>query len=215
MSQEMPRPRGRPRTFDEDEALQKAIRVFWEKGYDAVTVDDLVAGMGVARPSLYAVFGDKAALFMRSLRAYAEGLRGGAMKALLGPPSVHDAIGALLAHAVKSATTEGSPPGCLLVCVAPAVDDPAVRDFLVRGSAQAVALVEQRLRSAVDAGELPHDFPVAVRARHVFDLSTGMVNRARLGASRAQLLKDAEDAAALVLDASRAPRRSRPTRRRK
>src|SRR5258708_29274946 len=54
------------------------------------------------------------------------------MKALLGPPSVHDGIRALLAHAVKSATTEGSPPGCLLVCVAPAVDDPAVREFLVR-----------------------------------------------------------------------------------
>jgi AcrR family transcriptional regulator len=213
MSQEIPRPRGRPRSFDEREALEKAIRVFWEKGYDAVTVDDLVAGMGVVRPSLYAVFGDKAALFMRSLRAYAEGLSGGAMKALFGPTSVRDGVRALLAYAVKSATTEGSPPGCLLVCVAPAVDDPAVRDFLVQAHAQTLALVEQRLRSAVDAGELPHDFPVAVRARHLFDLSTGMVNRARLGASRAQLLKDAEDAAALVLDASSARRRSRRTGR--
>src|SRR5258705_13467275 len=82
-SPEMSRPRGRPRSFDEREALQKAIRVFWAKGYDAVTGGALVAGMGVARPSLYAVFGDKAALFMRSLRAYAEGLGGGAMKALL------------------------------------------------------------------------------------------------------------------------------------
>src|SRR5260370_559314 len=83
MSQEMPRPRGRPRSFDEREALEKAIQVFWAKGYDAVTVDNLVAVMGVPRPSLYAVFGDKAALFMRSLRAYAEGQYGGAMKALL------------------------------------------------------------------------------------------------------------------------------------
>src|SRR5260370_31915774 len=146
---------------------------------------------------------------MGSLRAYAEVLGGGAMKALLGPPSVHDGIRALFAHAVKSATTEGSPPGCLLVCVAPTVDDPAVRNFLVQANAQAVTLVEQRLRSAVDAGELPHDFPVAVRARHAFYLATGMALRARLGASRAQLLKDADDAAALVLDASRAPHRSR------
>src|SRR5260370_14206898 len=124
LSHEMPRPRGRPRSCDEREALKKAIRVFWAKGYDAVTVDDLVAGMGVARPSLYAVFGDKAALFMRSLRAYAEGLGGGAMKALLGPPSVHDGIRALFAHAVKSATPESSPPGRLLVGVAPAVHGP-------------------------------------------------------------------------------------------
>src|SRR5260370_41719621 len=120
MSQEITRPRGRPRSFDEREALQKAIRVFWAKGYDAVTIDDLVAGMGVVRPSLYAIFGDKAALFMRSLRAYAEGLGGGAMKAPLCPPSLHDGIHALPAPAVKSATTVGSPPGCLFVCVAPA-----------------------------------------------------------------------------------------------
>src|SRR5260221_1933213 len=113
MSQKMPRPRGRPRSFDEREALQKAIRVFWAKGYDAVTIDDLVAGMGVVRPSLYAIFGDKATLFMRSLRAYAEGLGGGAMKAPLGPPSVHDGIPALPGHAVTSATTEGFPSGWL------------------------------------------------------------------------------------------------------
>ena len=215
MSKELARPRGRPRSFDEREALEKAVRVFWAKGYDAVTIDDLVAGMGVVRPSLYAIFGDKATLFMRCLEAYAEHLGAGASKALLGPPRVGDGIRDLLSHLVESATTDDSPCGCLLACVAPAVDDPKVRDFLARANAQAVALVEQRLRSAVDAGELPHDFPVAVRARHVFDLSTGMVNRARLGASRVQLLKDAEDAAALVLDASRAPRRSRQKGRRK
>jgi len=215
MSKELARPRGRPRSFDEREALEKAVRVFWAKGYDAVTIDDLVAGMGVVRPSLYAIFGDKATLFMRCLEAYAEHLGAGASKALLGPPRVSDGIRDLLSHLVERATTDDSPRGCLLACVAPAVDDPKVRDFLARANAQAVALVEQRLRSAVDAGELPHDFPVAVRARHVFGLSTGMVNRARLGASRAQLLKDAEDAAALVLDASRTPRRSRQTGRRK
>jgi hypothetical protein len=99
-----------------------------------------------------------------------------------------------------------------LACVAPAVDDPSVRSFVARANAQAVALVEQRLRSAVDAGESPHDYPVAVRPRNLSDMWTGMGTRARLGASRAQLLKDAEDAAAPVLDASRAPRRSRPTR---
>jgi AcrR family transcriptional regulator len=52
------RPRGRPRSFDEAGAIEKATQVFWSKGYDGVTIDDLVAGMGVGRPSLYAVFGD-------------------------------------------------------------------------------------------------------------------------------------------------------------
>src|SRR5258707_1121267 len=173
MNQEMTRPRGRPRSFDEREALQKAIRVFWAKGYDAVTIDDLVAGMGVVRPSLYAIFGDKATLFMRCLEAYAEHLGSGASKALLGPPRVSDGIRDLLSHLVERATTDDSPRGCLLACVAPAVDDPKARGFLARANAQAVALGEQRLRRPGDAGELPPGLPVAVRARRGFDPSTG------------------------------------------
>ena len=72
MFQNAARPRGRPRSFDETGALEKATQVFWSKGYDGVTIDDLVAGMGVGRPSLYAVFGDKRAIFLRVLKAYAE-----------------------------------------------------------------------------------------------------------------------------------------------
>jgi AcrR family transcriptional regulator len=211
MSKELARPRGRPRNFDEREALEKAVRVFWTKGYDAVTIDDLVAGMGVVRPSLYAIFGDKATLFMRCLEAYAEHLGAGASKALLGPPRVSDGIRDFLSHIVESATTDDSPRGCLVGCVAPAVDDPKVRDFLARANARAVALVEQRLRRGVDAGELPRDFPTATRARQVVDLSRGLVIRARVGVSRAELLRDAKDAAALVLEPKGAQPRGKRT----
>ncbi|MEZ0254576.1 MAG: TetR/AcrR family transcriptional regulator, partial [Chthoniobacter sp.] len=68
MIQNNRKPPGRPRNFDEREALEKATRVFRSKGYDGVTIDDLVAGMGVGRPSLYAVFGDKRTIFLRVLR---------------------------------------------------------------------------------------------------------------------------------------------------
>ena len=85
MFQNAARPRGRPRSFDERDALEKATQVFWSKGYDGVTIDDLVAGMGVGRPSLYAVFGDKRTLFLRVLRAYAEKKGALAAKALLSP----------------------------------------------------------------------------------------------------------------------------------
>ena len=77
------RPPGRPRSFDESDALDKATQVFWSKGYDGVTIDDLVAGMGVGRPSLYAVFGDKRTIFLRVLKAYAERKGASAAKALL------------------------------------------------------------------------------------------------------------------------------------
>ena len=120
---------GRPRSFDEEEALERAIQVFWAKGYDGATIDDLVAGMGVPRPSLYATFGDKRALFMRCLQRYAEHKGAGVVKALLGPGDVRGAVGRLLRFAVESATQEGSARGCLIICVAPLVDDQRVREL--------------------------------------------------------------------------------------
>jgi AcrR family transcriptional regulator len=199
MINKSPRPRGRPRTFDELEALERATQVFWSKGYDGVTIDDLVAGMGVARPSLYAVFGDKRTLFLRALRAYAEKKGARAMKALLSPKSIRDSIVGFLRHDVESATEEGSAVGCLLVCVAPLVDDAEVRQFLQNAAAGGVAMVERRFRDGMSAGELPSDFPMAARASQVVDLSRGLTMRAQMGTPRKTLLRDAEEAADLVL----------------
>src|SRR5579863_5972542 len=165
MIQKTARPRGRPRSFDETGALAKATQVFWSKGYDGVTIDDLVAGMGVGRPSLYAVFGDKRAIFLRVLKAYAERKGASAAKALLSPQGLRDSITGFLRYAVESASEKGSARGCLLLCVAPLVDDPEVRQFLQNAAAGAAALVEDRFRDGIGAGEIPSDCPVAVRAR--------------------------------------------------
>ncbi len=199
MIQNAARPRGRPRSFDELEALEKATQVFWSKGYDGVTIDDLVAGMGVGRPSLYAVFGDKRAIFLRVLRAYAERKGALAAKALLSPQSLRDSMTAFLRYAVESATEKGSARGCLLVCVAPLVNDDEVQRFLQSTVAGGAALVERRFRAGISAGEIPSDFPVGVRAIQVTDLARGMTMRARIGAPRKALLKEAEEAADVVL----------------
>jgi len=199
MFQNDARPRGRPRSFDERDALEKATQVFWSKGYDGVTIDDLVAGMGVGRPSLYAVFGDKRTIFLRVLRAYAEAKGALAAKALLSPRTLRDSLAAFLRHAVKTATEKGAARGCLLVCVAPLVDDAEVRQFLQNAAAHAVGLVEGRFRDAISAGEIPSDFPVAVRASQVMDFGRGLTMRAQLGTPRKTLLRDAEEAADLVL----------------
>jgi AcrR family transcriptional regulator len=199
MIQNVSRPRGRPRTFDETEAVEKAIQVFWSKGYDGVTIDDLVAGMGVGRPSLYAVFGDKRTLFLRALKMYAERKGARAAKALLSPQHLRDSLAGFLRYAVESATEEGSAMGCLIVCIAPLVHDAEVQQFVQHATAGAAALVEGRFREGISAGEIPPDFPVAVRARQVTDLVRGLTVRARMGAPRRTLLKDAEEAADLVL----------------
>jgi AcrR family transcriptional regulator len=199
MIQNTARPPGRPRSFDETGALEKATQVFRSKGYDGVTIDDLVAGMGVGRPSLYAVFGDKRTIFLRALRAYAEAKGARAAKALLAPQSIRDSLAGFLRSAVESATEKGSAPGCLLVCVAPLVNDAEVRKFLQNAAAGAVVLVDQRFRDAISAGELPKDFPAAVRALQVTDLARGLTMRAQMGTPRKTLLRDAEEAADLLL----------------
>src|SRR5579885_1665439 len=199
MFQNTNRPPGRPRSFDERDPLEKAIQVFWAKGYDGVTIDDLVAVMGVGRPSLYAVFGDKRKIFLRVLKAYAERKGASAAKALLSPQSLRDSIAAFLKYAVESATEKGSAPGCLLVCVAPLVNDPEVRKFLQKAVAGGAALVEGRFRDGITAGEIPSDFPVAARAIQVTDFARGLTMRAHVGTPRKTLLRDAEEAADLVL----------------
>ena len=199
MIQNAARPRGRPRSFDERDALEKATQVFWSKGYDGVTIDDFVAGMGVGRPSLYAVFGDKRTIFMRVLKDYAEKKGALAAKALLSPRTLRDSLAGFLRYAVESATEKGSARGCLFLCVAPVVDDAEVRQFLQNATARGVGLVEGRFRDAISAGEIPSDFPVAARAIQVTDLARGLTMRAQIGMPRKTLLKEAEEAAELVL----------------
>ena len=199
MIQNSARPRGRPRSFDETGAVEKAIQVFWSKGYDGVTIDDLVSGMGVGRPSLYAVFGDKRAIFLRALRAYAERKGESAARALFSPQGLRDSIAGFLRYNVERATEKGSARGCLLECVAPLVNDAEVRRFLQSTVAGGEALVERRFRDGISAGDIPPDFPVAARAIQVTDIARGLTMRARLGTSRKTLLKDAEEAADLVL----------------
>src|ERR1700749_1993041 len=195
MLQNAEKPRGRPRSFDEKDALEKAVQVFWSKGYDGATIDDLVAGMGVGRPSLYAVFGDKRTLFLRVLRVYAERKGALAAKALLSPGTLRDSLAAFLRHIVESATEKGSARGCLLECVAPLVNDAEVRQFLQNAAAGAAALVEGRFRDGITAGEIPSDFPVAVRARLLIDLTRGLTMRAQIGTTpRKTLVRDAEEA---------------------
>jgi hypothetical protein len=101
--------------------------------------------------------------------------------------------------------------GCLMLCVAPLVDDAEVRQFLQNAAAGAVAMVERRLRDGITAGEIPSDFPVAVRASQVTDFARSLTMRALIGTPRRTLLRDAEEAADLVLlprGASHAPRGS-------
>jgi AcrR family transcriptional regulator len=199
MVKNVKKPRGRPRKFDEAEAIRMATNVFWAKGFEGVTIDDLVEGMGVGRPSLYAIFGDKSALFMRCLEAYRDNLGKQAVRVLFGPTDVHEAIRSFLGFSVETATDPGSPLGCLMVCVAPLVEDETVRRFLTTSNEETNAAVAMRLRIGVEAKELPADFPCEERSRMLTDIARGLRVRARIGVPRQELLEDADRAAELFL----------------
>ena len=112
-------------------------------------------GWASRRPSLYAIFGDKSTLFMRCLAAYRDNKGKLAVGVLFGPTDVREAIRSLLRFSVESATDHGSPLGCLMVCVAPLVEDENVRRFLATSNEETTAAVAMRLKQGVEAKELP------------------------------------------------------------
>jgi len=105
---------GRPRGFAEDAALEAAMRVFWEKGYEGATLADLTEAMGINRSSLYAGFGDKEALFRMAMARYAEG-PAAYMKKALQEPTGRSVVEALLRGALELLTDPSNPRGCLSV----------------------------------------------------------------------------------------------------
>ena len=139
MVQNTARPRGRPRSFDETEALEKATQVFWSKGYDGVTIMISSPGWAWTAEPLCRLRGQAGDILAR-LKAYAERKGASAAKALLSPQSLRDSIAGFLRYAVESATEKGSARGCLMMCVAPLVDDAEVRQFLQSAVAGGAAL---------------------------------------------------------------------------
>jgi AcrR family transcriptional regulator len=104
--------RGRPRSFNEGAALEKAMHVFWRKGYDAAALSDLTKAMGINPPSLYAAFGNKESLFLKVLERYAEGPAAYVMKALLAP-TAREVAERRLYGAVDMMCDSSHPLGCL------------------------------------------------------------------------------------------------------
>ena len=107
-------PAGRPRTFDRDEALKKAMYVFWDKGYEGTSMADLIESIGMKAPSIYAAFGNKDALFRESVELYIEQVEEGPLKALNSSNYILEALNGSLNESVKM-LSEGKVSGCLVM----------------------------------------------------------------------------------------------------
>jgi AcrR family transcriptional regulator len=186
-------PVGRPRAFDIDKALDRALKVFWRKGYEGASLPDLTKAMGINRPSLYAAFGNKEELFRKALDRYAEGPAGYVEKAL-AEPTARAVAERLLAGTVDLLTDPRNPRGCLMVQGALACGTAAesVRRELIARRLAGEAAVRQRFERARADGDLPVAADPADLARYLVTVIRGMAVEAASGASRAELLRVAE-----------------------
>ena len=179
---------GRPRTFDAEQALDNAMKVFWEKGYEGSSLPDLTEAMGMNRPSLYAVFGNKQQLFQRALARY-NATRMRFFDAALTQPNARAVVESLLSHYALAQTEPEQPHGCLSVNAGLACGDEALpmRDEAAACRHDNETRLHQRLARAREEGDLPSDVCPEQLARYVMTVAQGMAVQAAAGASREQL----------------------------
>jgi AcrR family transcriptional regulator len=184
---------GRPRGFNADRALDRALNVFWRQGYEGASLPALTKAMGINRPSLYAAFGNKQALFRKALERYERGPAGYTWRALK-EPTAREVVEALLKGIVQLLTRPQNPGGCLMVQGALACGENArqVRQELASRRADGVAAMRRRFKRAVDEGDLPAPADPAALARFVATVMHGLAVQAASGASRKELLRVTE-----------------------
>jgi AcrR family transcriptional regulator len=184
---------GRPRCFCEETALDAAMRVFWEKGYEGASLTDLTEAMGINRPSLYAAFGDKETLFLKAIARYAEG-PAGYLHTALAAPTARLVIEALVKGAVELLGDPANPRGCLSVngAVAAGHEAERIKSALVEWRKQGEAEIRKRLKRAQSEGDLPANLDAADITRYVATILNGLGVQAANGASKAQMARVAQ-----------------------
>jgi AcrR family transcriptional regulator len=185
--------RGRPREFNADEALDRALEVFWRKGYESASISELTEAMGINRPSLYAAFGNKEELFRKALDRYAQGPAAYTYEAL-EERTARAVAEHLLRGAVDALTDPNNPHGCLgvqgtLTCGNAAA---SIKEELCERQTRWQAALQRRFERARREGDLKAGANSADLAQYVATVLQGMAVQAAGGATRQQLRKVAE-----------------------
>ena len=179
---------GRPRGFDEDTAIEAAMRVFWEKSYEGTTIADLTEAMGINRSSIYAAFGDKESIFHRVMERYREG-RMTHIRQALAQPSLREVVAGLVRGTAEFLSTPANPRGCLSVqgALACGTDARPVKQAIIAWRKSGEAALKKRLQQAQSEGELPREIEPGDLARYLSSVMAGLGVQAANGATRAEL----------------------------
>ena len=183
-------PRGRPREFDRDQALESAMRLFWSKGFLGTSNTDLCQAMGISSPSLYAAFGSKEQLYIEAIGRYTLVSSASIWHHLIDAATAREGIQkALLAAAEAMPENELLPAGCMITLATVGDECPrTVAEALKHSRLAGLALIRETIERGVSAGELPKVTDVSALARFFASVVQGMAIQARDGATKADLL---------------------------
>lgn len=181
-------PKGRPREFCVDQALAAALRVFWSKGYEGASLSDLTEAMGITRPSLYAAFGNKEALFRKALDLY-EREKLEYMHSSLSAPTARGVAERLLNGAVELQLSSCDPKGCMGVInsVACGAEAESIRAEVLARGAKAKQALTARFERARAEGDLPADTDPAALTSYLVAILQGISMQGGAGATEAEL----------------------------
>ncbi len=197
---------GRPRTFDQDEVLDKLIDVFWELGYDAADTETLSKRTGLTKPSLYNAFGSKEDLFVAALNRYRQARLKASLDVLAKATSPSEAIGSYFVNLAETVAAPDRPKGCLMLSVALPLKDrlPKVAAVLDSGPRESSAGLMGYFSEQRNKGNLPQNFDTAAAVALIQDLSAAMIMQARAGAPLDMLKTKANRNTELVMFEGRA-----------
>lgn len=195
-----PRRRGRPRQFEPDTALDAALQTFWRKGFQATSLDDLTAAMGMNRPSIYAAWGNKEAIYAAAMGRYVDTIGREFLVPLAAPLPLATALRRFFAAVIRVVCGAHGPLGCAISCTLPAEAGhlPEPQRMLAGVLHQIDGAVRRRLEAAQTAGELPAEADPHVTAQLVVGTMLSLALRARAGAPRAELTRIAHAAVRLI-----------------
>jgi AcrR family transcriptional regulator len=186
------RGRGRPSVFDRDVALKEAMKLFWERGYQGTSFDDLIAAMGISASSFYNSFGSKEALYCEATQSYLA-MSGSWFFGILNDESTdtRTAFSRLFAATADEFTRCDHPSGCMvaLACTQtpPALEN--IRDMMVEHRAFSEGALAERIRKGIANGDVPDDTDVESLAAYYSAVARGLAGQARDGASREKLVE--------------------------
>jgi TetR/AcrR family transcriptional regulator, copper-responsive repressor len=204
----MKRTRGRPRAYDPDTALAQAMGAFWGAGFSATSLDELAAATGMNRPSLYAAFGDKKAMYLETLGRYRAAGRAAMDKALAYDRPLAEGLRRVYASALDMYFPPNSAArGCFLIGTATteAMGDPDMRAMLGGALRDFDAAFEARLAHAKEKGELGGDADPRVLAKIASAVLHSLAIRSRAGDPRAELEATADAGVAMICGTQRPP----------